>query len=165
MTDIMLSKSLAVFPGSFDPLTRGHMDIVTRALGLFSQVTVAVLDNPDKKTLFTLDERVELVRDSFKDFGESVRVERFRGLLVDFMKKSGAGVIIRGLRAITDYDYEAQMALMNKHLCQDIETVFLVTSEEYSYISSSLVRQVASLGGDISNLVSPVVMEALRNKF
>ncbi|RMG41111.1 MAG: pantetheine-phosphate adenylyltransferase [Candidatus Dadabacteria bacterium] len=161
----MLSKSLAVFPGSFDPLTRGHMDIVTRALGLFSQVTVAVLDNPDKKTLFTLDERVELVRDSFKDFGESVRVERFRGLLVDFMKKSGAGVIIRGLRAITDYDYEAQMALMNKHLCQDIETVFLVTSEEYSYISSSLVRQVASLGGDISNLVSPVVMEALRNKF
>ncbi len=156
----------AVFPGSFDPLTNGHTDIVRRALTVFDEVVVAVLQNDEKKTIFTATERLGLIRDEFKDLGARVRAESFSGLLVDFVRAMQAQVVLRGLRAISDYDYEAQMALMNKNLSDNkIETLFLMTSEKSSYISSSLVRQVAKFNGDVSKLVPDGVRKALQAKY
>lgn len=155
----------AIFPGSFDPLTMGHVDIVTRALTVFNTVIVAVLDNPDKKSLFTVEEREALISEHFADMGNRVKVASFSGLLVEFAKEQGVKVIIRGLRATSDFDYEAQMALMNRTLTDQIETFFLMTSERYSYVSSSLVKQVAPFGGDVSGLVPPSVARALKQKF
>lgn len=160
----MTKISAAVFPGSFDPFTNGHVDIVERSLKIFDRVVVGVLHNPSKNTLFSVDERAALIRDVCKKFGDRVEVHPFSGLLVDFVKKVNTRVILRGLRAISDYDYETQMALMNRHLNDDIETLFLVTGEQNSYISSTLVKQVATLGGSVATLVPASVEKALKKK-
>lgn len=155
----------AVFPGSFDPLTNGHVDIVHRSLTIFDRVVVGVLANSSKQPLFTVEERIELIEAQFQPLGERVVVRSFSGLLVDFVATVGTTLVVRGLRAISDYDYEAQMALMNKNLDDRVETFFLMAREENSYVSSSLVKQVAPLGGDVSKLVPPVVRIALQSRF
>ncbi len=160
----MKRKSLAVFPGSFDPITNGHVDIVSRALSIFSEIVMAILVNPDKRPLFTVEERVELIRDSFRG-NKRVRVDIFSGLLVDYAERIGASVIVRGLRAISDFEYEFQMALMNRRLDQKMETVFMMPAESYSYVSSKLVKEVFQLGGRVSDLVPPVVERRLREKY
>lgn len=159
-----MNRSQAIFPGSFDPLTNGHVDLVVRALSVFDRVLVAVLDNPNKETLFSVKERTAFVRESFQRQGESVQVHTFSGLLVDFAREQEVKVVLRGLRAISDFDYEAQMALMNRSLNPEIETFFLMTRERYSYISSTLVKQIAPFGGDVSSLVPPPVAAALEQK-
>lgn len=158
---------IAVFPGSFDPLTNGHTDIIERSLKIFDVLHIAVLENLSKSFLFSPAERVELIKSIYPDEINSGRiaVTSFSGLLVDFVSKVNSSVVIRGLRAISDYDYEAQMALMNRQLNNRIETLFMMTREENSYISSTLVKQVAPFGGDVSNLVPPEVVKALKNKF
>ncbi len=161
----MSKLARAIFPGSFDPLTLGHVDIITRALEFCEQVIVGVLANPSKSPLFTADERVDLIEQHFRLYGERVVAESFSGLLVDFAKEQKTRVLLRGLRATSDFDYEAQMALMNRHLSSEIETFFLMTLEKHSYISSSLVKQVAPLGGSVEHLVPPVVAEALMDKY
>jgi pantetheine-phosphate adenylyltransferase len=159
-----MSERIAIFPGTFDPITRGHADIVRRSLTIFDEVIVAVLSNLDKKNLFSLEERLELIRAEFADCADRVKVESFSGLLVDFVKKNGVKVVIRGLRAISDYDYEAQLALVNKSLYEDLETLFLTAREENTYVSSSLVRQIASFGGNVDKLVTKTVRDALIKK-
>jgi len=154
----------AIFPGSFDPLTYGHIDIISRSLQIFDNLTVAVLLNSRKDCLFSVEERLSLIRDEFRGYGDRVSVESFSGLLVDFARERDARVIVRGLRAITDYDFEAQMALMNRALADDIETFFLMTRAKYSYVSSSMAREVVSLGGSVSSLVPPGVERALEKK-
>lgn len=158
------SPARAIFPGTFDPITRGHIDLVRRTLQIFDEVIIAVLQNSDKTSLFTVDERLSLIRGEFVDAPARVHAQSFSGLLVDFARSNKSTVVIRGLRAISDYDYEAQMALMNKNLYEDLETLFMIAREEYSYVSSSIVRQVASLGGAVTKLVSPAVERALREK-
>jgi len=160
-----MKASAAIFPGTFDPLTNGHADLIKRSLRIFDRVIVGVLMNASKSALFSVEERVALMRDEFKEEGSRVEVHSFSGLLVEFAKDVGATVVIRGLRAISDYDYEAQMALMNKHLYEDLETLFMIAREENSYVSSTLVRQIASLGGDVSKIVTPVVHLALKEKY
>lgn len=155
----------AIFPGSFDPLTRGHVDLVHRALVVFDKLVIGVLSNPGKAALFSVDERVKLIAEEFKNVSDAVSVKQFSGLLVEFARKEKAPIIIRGLRATSDYDYEAQMALINKHLWEELETFCLIAREENSYISSTVVKQVASLGGDVSKLVPPSVERALRKRF
>lgn len=153
----------AIFPGSFDPLTNGHVDIITRALNIFDHVTIGVLLNPEKSTLFSVEERVSMIQEVFQG-QDNVTVESFSGLLVDFALERKIAVVLRGLRAISDYDYEAQLALMNKSLCDEIETFFMMTTERYSYVSSSLVKQVASYEGSVSKYVPPEIEKALREK-
>lgn len=160
----MKPLSSAIFPGSFDPLTNGHVDIIERSLRIFDKLIVAVLSNPDKDTLFTVAEREEIIRNALASYGDRVVTQSFSGLLVEYVRRSGARVIIRGLRAISDYDYEAQMALTNRALASEIETFFLITSEQNAYISSSVVRQVAQFGGDVSKMVPASVAEALKRK-
>jgi pantetheine-phosphate adenylyltransferase len=147
-------KRKAVYPGSFDPITNGHLDIVRRALCVFDQVVVAVAYNPHKdKALFSPGERVEMIRESLADVGDRVIADSFEGLLVDYCDRVGASVVIRGLRAVSDFETEFQMALMNRHLNGKIETFFMTASETYFYTASRLVKEVAALGGDVSNLV------------
>lgn len=155
-------QELAVFPGSFDPLTMGHVDIVTRASKLFAKVVVAVLANPNKTGFFPVEDRVRLIRESFAPYSLPVEVASFDGLLVDFLKGIGARFMIRGLRAVSDYEYEAQMALMNRRLSPEVDTFFLMAREDYSYISSTVVRQIALLGGDVSGLVPAPFNDALQ---
>lgn len=157
-------ERVAIFPGTFDPFTKGHMDLVKRALSFFDRVTISVLHNAKKVTLFTVDERKELVLAALSDVRDRVEVDSFSGLLVDYLKTRGTRAVIRGLRAISDYDYEAQMAIMNRNLSPEVETFFLMSREEYSYISSSLVRQVALLGGDVRKFVAPPVADAMAKK-
>lgn len=154
----------AIFPGSFDPLTNGHLDIIHRSLRIFERLTVAILENSTKATLFSVDERVALIRDEVAEFGDRVEVKGFSGLLVEFARQEQSHIIIRGLRAISDYDYEAQMALMNKNLDEEIETVFLIAREANSYISSSIVKQAALLGGDITKFVPAGTIKAVKKK-
>lgn len=153
-------KPHAIYPGTFDPVTNGHMDIVQRCRGLFGQVTVAIAVNRNKTPLFSLEERLEMLQEAFAgtDF---VRVEAFEGLLVDFARRRRAQAIIRGLRAVSDFEFELQMALMNRRLANDIETVFLMPSQEYTYLSSSIVKAVALAGGDVAALVPPPVQKRL----
>ena len=154
---------IAVYPGSFDPVTRGHEDLIRRSLAFVDRVVVGVAVNVAKQPLFTLEERVGLLRDTVRLPG--VEVQSFDGLLVEFARRVGASVIVRGLRAVSDFEYEFQMALMNRTLDPKLETVFLVPAFDLTYLSSSLVREVARFGGDVSQLVQPVVQQALRNKF
>ena len=155
----------AIFPGSFDPFTKGHLDILTRAVSLFDHVIIGVVRNPAKRNLFTSEERVAIIREVAASFGSQVSVESFPGLLVEFARLKGARVIVRGLRAVSDYEYEAQMALTNRHLAPNIETFFLMAREEVAYISSSVVKQVASFGGDVSGLVPALVYQRLTERF
>ncbi|HEV2748914.1 MAG TPA: pantetheine-phosphate adenylyltransferase [Gemmatimonadales bacterium] len=154
--------SIAVYPGSFDPVTRGHEDLIRRARRLADRLVVAVAVNPAKQPLFTLDERVALIRQVVED--PAIEVRAFDGLLVEFARATGATLIVRGLRAISDFEYEFQMALMNRNLAPGIETVFLVPAFDLTYLSSSLVREVARFGGDVSSLVHPAVQQALKKK-
>ena len=159
------AASAAVFPGSFDPLTNGHVDIIERASEIFPHVIVAVLFNPSKESLFSQAERVALISKQFARYKGRVSVVSFSGLLVDFVQSTKSRVVIRGLRAISDFDYEAQMALINRKLAPRIETFFLTAREEYSYVSSTVVKQVALLGGDVSAMVPKVVERALQKKW
>ena len=157
-------SAVAVFPGSFDPITNGHIDIIQRGLSVFDRVIIAILVNPDKRPLFTVEERVETIREAYEG-NPRVSVDTFSGLLVDYAEKAGAFVIVRGLRAISDFEYEFQMALMNRRLNPRIETVFMMPAETYSYLSSRLVKEVFQLGGDVRELVPPVVERRLREKY
>jgi pantetheine-phosphate adenylyltransferase len=155
---------LAVFPGSFDPITNGHLDIVDRGLAVFERVRMAILMNPEKQPLFTVEERVAIIREAYRG-NPRVEVDTFSGLLVDYASRVGASVIIRGLRAISDFEYEFQMALMNRRLDPRIETVFMMPAESYSYVSSRLVKEVFQLGGRVTDLVPPVVEKRLSEKY
>ncbi|WP_434075087.1 pantetheine-phosphate adenylyltransferase [Moorella naiadis (nom. illeg.)] len=155
---------MAVYPGTFDPITNGHLDIIRRAIGLFDRVIVGVAEDNYKETLFSLAERVYMVRAVTGDM-PGVEVKSFTGLLVDFARREGAVAIVRGLRAVSDFEYEFQMSIMNKKLAADLETVFLMTATEYSFLSSSIIRQVASLGGCIRDLVPPQVERVLLQRY
>ena len=156
-------KRIAVYPGSFDPITKGHEDLIHRSLEFVDQLIVAVAVNVAKQPLFSLEERVGLIKQAVPD--TRLAVQSFEGLLAEFAKKVGASVIIRGLRAVSDFEYELQMALMNRNLAPKIETVFLVPAFDLTFVSSSLVREVARFGGDVSPLVDPTVQQALKRKF
>jgi pantetheine-phosphate adenylyltransferase len=157
-------KHLAVYPGTFDPVTNGHLDLVERSLRIFDHVIVAIAENPRKEPLFSLKERIALFKEVTKHY-QRVSIEGFDGLLVDYVRKKNAVAIIRGLRAVSDFEYEMQMALMNRRLDNNIETVFLMPNEEYSFITSTIVREAASYGGDVSSLVPNVVVQKLKKKF
>ena len=154
----------AITPGTFDPITYGHLDVIMRASQLFDNVVVAVAASPGKNPLFTLDERVELARQATAHI-ENVEVKPFSGLLVDFASECEATALVKGLRAITDFEYEFQMAALNYHLKQSLETLFIMSPPEYMYLSSSIVRELASLGASVDDFVPPVVAEALKQKF
>jgi pantetheine-phosphate adenylyltransferase len=156
-------STLAVYPGSFDPLTNGHVDIIERGARLFDRIIVAILVNAEKSPLFTTAERVDIARKVFKDWS-NVEVDTFDGLLVDYVAKRKANVLVRGLRAVSDFEYEFQMALMNRHLNPAVETVFMMPAEKYSYISSRLIKEVFSLGGPVHGLVPELVETRLREK-
>jgi pantetheine-phosphate adenylyltransferase len=158
-------RAVAVFPGSFDPLTNGHVDIIERSSKIFDRVVIGVLDNPSKNGLLSAEERVALIAAQFAKYRGKIEVQAFSGLLVEFAQTVGARVIVRGLRAISDFDYEAQMALVNRNLAPSVETFFLTAREEHSYISSTVVKQVALLGGDVSSMVPGVVAKALHQKY
>ena len=153
----------AIYPGTFDPITFGHMDIIKRAVRLFDEVIVSVARDTQKKTLFTTEERMRMIEEVVKIDG--VYTDQFGGLLVEYAKSQGACALIRGLRAVSDFEYEFQMALVNRKLSEDLTTVFLMPHEQYTHLNSSIVREVASLGGDVSPYVPPVVMERLKSKF
>jgi len=153
----------AVYPGTFDPLTRGHEDLVRRACGLFSEVVVGVADSRGKRPFFTLDERIRMARDVLAAY-PNCKVSGFSGLLRDFVEAQGAKVILRGLRAVSDFEYEFQMAGMNRQLIPEVETVFLTPEEKYQFISATIVREIAVLNGDVSKFVHPLVNERLREK-
>jgi pantetheine-phosphate adenylyltransferase len=157
-------RLVAVYPGTFDPITNGHWDIVRRALGLFDQVVVALAVNVNKRPMFPLATRTRMIRDVVGD-NPRVKVEAFHGLLVDFARSRGARFLIRGLRAVADFEYEFQFAHMNRQLAPDIETIFLPTNEENFYVSSSLVREVGMMGGDVSRLVPKETLGTLKKKF
>jgi len=154
---------IAVFPGSFDPLTNGHVDIILRSARLFERIVVAVLVNQEKKPLFSADERVDIIREVFREYS-NVEAESFEGLLVEYARRRRASAIIRGIRAVSDYEYEFQMALMNRHLEPMLETVFMMPAEQYTYLSSRLTKEVFNLGGDVTGLVPPAVEQAMRRK-
>jgi pantetheine-phosphate adenylyltransferase len=157
-------KLTAVYPGTFDPITNGHLDILARGVKMFDRIIVAILRNPDKDPLFPLEERVEILKDVVSRWS-NVSVESFDGLLVEFARARGAQVIVRGLRALSDFEYEFQMTLMNQRLEPGIQTVFMMPSETYSYVSSRLVKEVARLGGDVNGLVPPDVASRLKRRF
>jgi pantetheine-phosphate adenylyltransferase len=159
----MSADTIAIYPGTFDPLTNGHVDIIQRGARLFDRIVVAILLNVEKSPLFTVAERVDIAREVFAD-NPKVEVDTFDGLLVDYARRRNAGVIVRGLRAISDFEYEMQMALMNRHLNPNVETVFMMPAEPYTYVSSRLVKEVAALGGSVTNLVPRLVEERLREK-
>ncbi len=159
-------KRRAVYPGTFDPPTYGHVDIVRRALQVVDEVVVAVVFNPQKDSaLFSPQERMEMFREILRDEGKRVIIDSFHGLLVDYVEKMKATILVRGLRAVSDFDYEFQMALMNRHIKPQIETIFLMTSEAYFYVASRLVREVSSLGGNVGGLVPKAVARQLKKKF
>src|SRR2546426_12768280 len=158
-----VGHTIAIYPGSFDPVTNGHLDLIERGTKIFQRLIVAVLRNADKDPLFTVAERVEMLRQVTRPWA-NVEVDVFDGLLVDYARKRGAGVILRGIRAVSDYEYELQMALMNRKLEDRLETVFMLPGLTYSYLSSKLVREIAQLGAPLAGLVPPIVEERLRAK-
>jgi pantetheine-phosphate adenylyltransferase len=155
---------MAIYPGSFDPITNGHLSILRRALTIFDSVTVAVATNPRKKTLFTFEERLEMIRESIKN-DEKVFVDSFSGLLVDYVVSKNTNVILRGMRALSDFEYEFQMSLMNRKLNRNIQTIFLMTDYKWFYISSTIIKEAASFGGDCKGLVPEIVCQKLMEKF
>jgi pantetheine-phosphate adenylyltransferase len=157
-------KKIAVYPGSFDPITNGHVDIIKRGLGVFDELIVLIAYNPNKKTLFSVDERVGMIQEVIRDF-KNVRVDSFDGLLVDYVKVAGANVILRGLRALSDFEYEFQLALINRRLSRDVETVFLMTGYKWFYTSSTIINEAASLGGSVKGLVPEIVNQKLVEKY
>jgi len=157
------SGRLAVFPGSFDPLTNGHVDLVLRSVHLFERIVVAVLVNPDKHPLFTPDERVAIIREVFREY-PNVEVDTYNGLLVEYARRRRASAIVRGMRAVSDFEREFQMALMNRHLEPTLETVFMMPAEQYTYLSSRLIKEVFGLGGDVRGLVPAAVERWMRRK-
>jgi pantetheine-phosphate adenylyltransferase len=160
----MIKEKIAVYPGSFDPLTNGHIDIIQRGLKIFDRVVVAVLKNPDKTYLFSLKERVQMLRAVF-DRNPRIEVDHFQGLLVDYLEKRKLGIVVRGLRAISDFEIEFQMALMNRQIEPRIETIFFVPSIAYSFLSSKLVKEIYHLGGEAKALVPEIVGRKLKGKF
>jgi pantetheine-phosphate adenylyltransferase len=159
-----MAERVALYAGSFDPLTNGHLDILSRARRLADTVIVAILENDAKKPLFTVEERIEMIRE-IVGVDPAIPIRSFSGLLVDFARETGATLIVRGLRAVSDYEYELQMALMNRRLGPEVETVFLMAKEEYSYVSSRLVKEVARLKGDVRGLVPELVRQRLLARF
>jgi pantetheine-phosphate adenylyltransferase len=160
----MISHQTAVYPGTFDPVTRGHIDLVTRAARVFERVVVAIAESPHKAPLFDLEQRISLARKELGDL-PNVEVVGFSSLLVEFVQQCGAGVIVRGLRAVSDFEYEFQLASMNRHLAPDVETLFMTPDERYGFISSSLVKEIARLKGDVSEFVGIEVQQALDRRF
>jgi len=160
----MKKDKIAVYPGSYDPITNGHIDIIERGLSIFDKIIVAALKNPSKTYLFSLEERIEIIKEIFKD-NNRIEVDYFEGLLADYLKEKETNMVVRGLRAISDFDIEFQMALMNRNINKEIETIFFVPSVEYSFLSSRLVKEVYSLGGDVKTLVPELVHKRLKEKF
>ena len=156
--------NIAIYPGSFDPITNGHLSILRRALTIFDSITIAIASDSMKKTLFTLDERIEMIRESIKN-EDKVVVDSFDGLLVDYVVQKNSNIILRGMRALSDFEYEFQMSLMNRKLNKDIQTVFLMTDYKWLFISSTIIKEVASLGGTIEGLVPNIVCRKLKEKF
>ena len=157
-------ERIAVYPGTFDPVTNGHVDIAKRGLTLFDKIIVAILNNPTKKTLFTVEDRVEMLEVSFKDF-PNIEVDTFDGLLVEYAAKRNSRAILRGMRAVSDFEYEFQLALMNRRLNRDVQTVFLMTGLRWIFTSSSIIKEAASFGGDIDGMVPPIVNQKLKEKY
>ncbi len=163
-SSVPMQRVRAIYPGSFDPPTNGHLDLIARGSRIFDHLVVAVLHNADKtQPLFKTEERVEMLRETTREF-DNVSVETFDGLLVEFARQQRAQAVLRGIRAISDYEYEFQMALMNRRLAPELETVFMMPAEKYSYVSSRLIQQVFHLGGSVEGLVPPVVLERMRNR-
>ncbi|MGC9017093.1 MAG: pantetheine-phosphate adenylyltransferase [Caldimicrobium sp.] len=162
-----MSPKIAIYPGTFDPITNGHLDLIKRALQFFDKIIVAIGENPAKKPLFTIDERIYMVKEALieADLRDRVEVESFSGLLVDFAKMKEASVIIRGLRAVSDFEYEMQLALMNRKLSNSIDTIFLMPSLRYIFLSSSIIKEAARFGGKVDDLVPKVVVQKLKEKF
>ncbi|MFM8333695.1 MAG: pantetheine-phosphate adenylyltransferase [Candidatus Methylumidiphilus sp.] len=161
----MTNPRVAIYPGTFDPITNGHLDLVSRAARIFERVVVAVADNKNKVPLFNMDERLHLAVEAVSDIDGTVEVVGFNGLLVECARANGAGVILRGLRAVSDFEFEFQLAGMNRHLDKELETIFLTPSEKYAFISSSIIREIARLGGDITPFVTARVNAALTEKY
>ena len=159
------TEKIAVYPGTFDPITNGHVDILSRSLALFDRVIMAIATNPRKQPLFSLEERIDFMRQAIGEGGDRVSYDALDGLLVDYCRRNGASCIVRGLRALADFEYEFQFAHMNRRLAPEVDTAFFMTDERNHYVSSSLVKEVASLGGDITGLVPPAVERALTAKF
>ena len=160
----MNKKRIAVYPGSYDPLTNGHIDIIQRGLSIFDSITVAVLKNPNKTTLFSTEERMHILQVTFENHPR-IEIDHFEGLLVDYLKRKGVHTVVRGLRAISDFEVEFQMALLNRQIENDIETIFLVPSIQYSFLSSRLVKEIYQLGGEVKALVPEIVDRWLKEKF
>ena len=159
-----MKRTIVIYPGSFDPPTKGHLDLIARGSKIFDELIVAILRNTDKAPLFSVAERREMIETLVADF-KNVRVDTFDGLMVDYAERMGATAVLRGIRAISDYEYELQMALLNRKLKPELETVFMMPAEKYSYVSSRLVREIAQLGGPVTALVPPVVEHRLRGRF
>jgi pantetheine-phosphate adenylyltransferase len=160
----MVMKKIAVYPGSFDPITNGHVDIIKRGTRMFDELIVLVAYNQSKKALFSVEERREMIQEVIRDC-PNVRVDSFDGLLVDYLRNAGANVILRGLRALSDFEYEFQLALINRRLSRDVETVFLMTGYKWFYISSKIINEAASLGGSVKGLVPEIVYQKLQQKY
>ena len=159
-----MNEKLAIYPGTFDPLTNGHLSIIKRALKIFDRLVIAILINPNKKPLFTLEERITMLKEIFKD-EVNVEVDSYNGLLIDYAVKKKSNIIVRGIRALSDFEYEFQMALMNKKLNREVQTVFLMTGLRWIFTSSSIIKEAARFGGDVSDMVPPIVNRKLKEKF
>jgi pantetheine-phosphate adenylyltransferase len=159
-----MSSKVVIYPGTFDPITNGHISIISRALKIFDRLVIAILNNPQKLPLFTMEERIQMIREVLKD-QRHVEVDSFNGLLVDYVIQKKTNVVIRGLRALSDFEYEFQMALMNRKLNREVQSIFLMTDYKWFYTSSTIIKEAASLGGEVSGLVPPIVCRKLKQKF
>jgi pantetheine-phosphate adenylyltransferase len=159
-----MSSKVVIYPGTFDPITHGHISIVSRALKIFDRLVIAILNNPNKVPLFSMEERIQMIREVLKD-QRHLEVDSFNGLLVDYVIQKKTNVVIRGLRALSDFEYEFQMALMNRKLNREVQSIFLMTDYKWFYTSSTIIKEAASLGGDVSGLVPPNVCKKLKQKF